>query len=79
MIVGCYSLDLYCDGGSSCPHRKRYHEGADAQFTAEHGSTCRKKARNAGWFLTTGTDGGSVAYCRDCKSAARKLAKKGRR
>lgn len=76
MIVGCYSLDLYCSGDKkACPHRLRHHDGADAQFTAEHSSTCRKEARTNGWWLTRDESGLGVAFCRDCKKAARRAAK----
>lgn len=54
MIVGCYTLDLYCsdprctrkgplagDGG----------RGPLAQYTHELGAVCRRHARRAGWIL----------------------------
>lgn len=79
MIVGGYTLDLYCDG-ADCPIRKTFHVGTDAQYFAEHGTTCRKKARRAGWLLTRSRDGCGLAFCVDCKQdraavAARKKAK----
>ncbi len=57
MIVGCYTLDLYCDT-PECENGRAVHTSnsdgiasAPATFTAEHGSECRKDARRAGWRL----------------------------
>jgi len=50
VIVGGYTLDLYCDvegcrapGGAGMPEQ--------AAFFAETGSQCRQYARNNGWVL----------------------------
>ena len=67
MIVGGYSLDLYCENYlhnaptfpdeaghsfSEFPH----------QYTDELGSVCRRNARRAGWLLTRS----GKAYCPKC-------------
>jgi hypothetical protein len=48
MIVGCYTLHLYCDRGE-CADGGTY---TPEEFTAEHGSECRKQARKRGWIIT---------------------------
>lgn len=50
MIVGCYSLHLYCDAKD---HVRVYREpgSAQAEFTAETGGECRRDARKLGWVL----------------------------
>jgi hypothetical protein len=58
MIVGCYSMDLYCDG-SPCVTTRAYQN----QFTGETASECRKEARRIGWrFDLTARK----AYCPAC-------------
>ena len=54
MIVGCYTLDLYCDGDPECKYSMTNSPGCrnmSAQFTAETGSECRRLAREDGWIL----------------------------
>jgi DNA-directed RNA polymerase subunit RPC12/RpoP len=59
MIVGCYSLDLYCDKPNDAHEYKEFpHE-----FNEEHGSTCRAEARKKGWVLNV-KDG--TAICPKC-------------
>ena len=73
MIVGCYSLALYCDNDSATyykdeagnivvPHFRPW------DYTSETGGGARKKARQAGWTinLTAGT-----AYCPHCKGKSK--------
>ena len=63
MIVGCYTLDLYCENLGPWPD-KHGHDFKEFphQYTAELGSKCRKNAQRAGWKLTK--DG--RAYCPRC-------------
>lgn len=66
MIVGCYTLDLYCDE-DGCPNDcARYtSDGRGAppgQFTGETGGECRSQAKRAGWKLTR-RDGEGHASC----------------
>ena len=67
MIVGCYSLHLYCSrdnpehGFGEFPH----------QFTGETGKECRAKARICGWRLDMKSN---TAVCPKC---ARKVVADG--
>lgn len=47
MIVGCYSLDLYCD----CENSEHEYQEFPHEFTDEYGSKCRSAARKKGWIL----------------------------
>ncbi len=49
VIVGCYTLDLYCDNSSS-DNNHTYDEFPHI-YTNEVGSICRKLARMDGWFI----------------------------
>jgi hypothetical protein len=67
MIAGCYTLDLYCDT-PGCP-MGRCEDGAPPfQATDEKGSTCRKKARQAGWWLNNKS---GAALCPSCAAKRR--------
>lgn len=69
MIVGCYSVDLYCDnedrtGDKRCKRRNgplRY--GSD-QYTGETEGECLRQARKEGWKFTR--DRPRKAYCPAC-------------
>lgn len=55
MIVGCYTLDLYCDG-KGCLTNHPFGIGPESryipvQFTGETGQECRKEATRAGWVI----------------------------
>jgi len=67
MIVGSYTLELYCDAPASDPLHARY-QGCDgqAEYTAETGAACRRQARIAGWKLKR--DGTCV--CPQCRKEA---------
>lgn len=56
MIVGGYSLDLYCDNPQCCDN-PAYFEGGTA-------SECRKQARRAGWELDLAA---RTAICPACR------------
>lgn len=66
MIVGCYSLHLYCDT-PQCPHRP--HRGPDFDAIGETGGEARDEARKAGWKIDMRQN---KAYCPKCASADRK-------
>jgi hypothetical protein len=56
MIVGCYTLDLYCDNlnipeGAVTDGIHDYKEFPKT-FIHEYGSVCRKIARAKGWKFT---------------------------
>jgi len=63
VIIGGYTLDLYCDR-KDCEHAYD-HEWNPRQCTGEHGSSCRAQARRDGWLLSRAYDGG--ATCPDCR------------
>lgn len=63
MIVGCYSIDLYCDGEYS----HDYDEGK-ADFADKNESRCYRQARRAGWIINTREQ---KAYCPNCTKLRR--------
>lgn len=67
MIVGCYTLDLYCDRQGKHPDGIHAFEEFPHQYTHEFGSVCRARARRAGWLL--GRDGS--ALCPKCSGKAK--------
>jgi hypothetical protein len=75
MIVGGYSLDLYCDivepmnGEVTDALGHRFDEFPHA-FFAETGATARADARRKGWRLDRGQ---GLAMCPRCTKAGRKL------
>lgn len=72
MIVGCYTLDLYCDNveAGTCKRDKelRWPLFPD-NFTDERDSTCRKKAREFGWRINEKT---GIAICPECIAKKKK-------
>ena len=66
MIVGGYTLDLYCDR-KDCVHAYNP-EWNPREYIGEHGSSCRAQARRDGWLLSRVHDGG--ATCPECKHKA---------
>ena len=67
MIVGCYSMDLYCDGSEDLHGNGRDGVHAYKQFpqtfTGERRQDCEKAARNAGWMINNKT---GIALCPVC-------------
>lgn len=70
MIVGCYSLDLYCDnpletyfGQGATPIGFHGFDEFPHQFIAETGENCRQQARKRGWKLDLQNH---KAYCPRC-------------
>lgn len=72
MIVGCYTLDLYCDVPlDDWRHRVNtgYTRGYGvAQYTGKTGSGCRVQARYDGWKLDLAA---GTATCPTCVKANR--------
>lgn len=68
MIVGCYVLDLYCEGYEELPSARREgrHEYKEfpQQYTGPNGRYCFREARKDGWKLTK--DG--KAFCPKCNT-----------
>lgn len=69
MIVGCYLLSLYCDA-TAVPAGRHVFAEFPHDFTSEFGSTCRRKARRAGWKLDLKT---GMALCPKCAAAGAPL------
>ncbi len=71
MIAGCYTLHLYCDNYDSTVLGCNGHEYNEFphQYHAELGSTCRAKARAAGWQVNYKT---GEAICPRCNNAAKR-------
>jgi len=67
VIIGGYTLDLYCDG----PRHRELHPNklgsCDASFAGPTKSDCTKQACEKGWKLT-----GDKCLCRRCREAARR-------
>ena len=72
MIVGCYTLDLYCenegtynvwgeDGRELYDEYGHQHNEFPHTFADEYGSKCRSEARAKGWLLGRGK-----ALCPKC-------------
>lgn len=52
MIVGCYSLDLYCDTGHSKAESMREYQLAQRhQYTGHSEGECKRQARKDGWLF----------------------------
>lgn len=75
MIVGCYTLDLYCET-EGCPMSRCTRSGEDmrapASYNDELGSTCRRRARRDGWRLDLRE---GTALCPKCADEKRKREK----
>lgn len=79
MVVGGYTLDLYCDAEDSWMDRTmqfNHHYamgfqgfGTD-QFTGETQAECRAQAKKKGWLIERG---GMRAMCPICRRAGRVL------
>jgi hypothetical protein len=67
-IIGCYTLELYCDNqpDRQKPDAIHGYEEFPKQYCNEFGSRCRAMARKDGWKLTK--DGGSI-----CPKCAKKV------
>jgi len=57
MMIGGYTLDLYCDGALDCPKKESTQNSngtsrPPAQYYGETGQECRKQAIEDGWSLS---------------------------
>jgi len=59
VIVGSYTLDLYCDR-EDCVHAHST-DWNPREYIGEYGSKCRAQARRDGWLLSR-----AGAVCPDC-------------
>jgi hypothetical protein len=75
MIVGCYSLDLYCnvakyDGdifGSGCDGIHEFREFPKT-YTSERREDCERAAREDGWMINNNT---GICLCPKCSGKKR--------
>lgn len=66
MIVGCYSVDLYCDNEGNCP---KSWSPETATYTGETEGECLRQARRHGWLITRAKHKGErKAYCPKCSN-----------
>lgn len=65
MIVGCYSMDLYCDTGHNATgmaSMREYQLAQRHQYTGKTEAECKREARKDGWLFRR--DG--RVFCRVC-------------
>ena len=64
MIVGCYSMDLYCDS-DPCPTTEKSVCSCLAQLSGSSEQECMKDAKKRGWsFVKDGYQ--ANAFCPNC-------------
>jgi len=61
MIIGCYTLDLYCDG-DKCQKIDDCGRTIVAMFQGYDEATCKRVARKKGWLFRLGK-----CYCKECR------------
>lgn len=61
-IVGCYTLDLYCDREGDCV--EEYPRSPQDQYNAESGGEARQQARRNGWRLNLKAGTAICPHCR---------------
>lgn len=65
MIIGCYSLDLYCDNESRCKNRDQYGlKRAQGNYTGPNGRAAKSDARKDGWRFK-----GDKVFCNACEQS----------
>jgi len=67
VIVGGYSLHLYCDHPRHMELHPNKYEAIDGEYAGPTEVDCRKQAREKGW--TFSRDG--KAYCKKCRNLPR--------
>ena len=72
MIVGWYSLDLYCDNKDVGTDGHSYKQFPKT-YSSEFGSTARREARSEGWILDREK---GTAICPNCSREARAKKRK---
>lgn len=78
MIVGCYSLDLYCENFDIAKDQAedelghKYNDFPD-QFTGHSRAECVRNARRRGWIVNIS---GGKAYCPMCVKNRKHTAQK---
>ena len=62
MIVGCYSLDLYCDNEKV--HKDEYPGMKSIELQGRSRESCLRQARQVGWKINIQK---WTCYCPQCK------------
>ena len=71
MIVGAYTLHLYCET-NGCEYARRYVNGERFEFVGSNASQCYREAREHGWKISLKE---RSAHCPECSAArGKKLA-----
>jgi hypothetical protein len=74
MLVGCYSVDLYCENASGEHGEKTcrvgWEYGGPPVYTGETLGECIRAARKDGWTITN--DRPRKTFCPRCTKARRK-------
>lgn len=78
MIVGCYTLDVYCDNEDKCaakdlPIWDKNYLPWPCQYTGRNSRECLQAAKSAGWKIKR--DVAICAICLDRKRMAREESK----
>lgn len=75
MIIGCYSLELYCDKAADetsidGSNRDGIHEYKEfpSTFTGERRQDCEREARKMGWMINNET---GICLCPKCSGKRR--------
>lgn len=71
MIVGGYTLDLYCDGARHKELHPEKYDSVDESFFGVDFSDCRKQARAKGWVFKNDKN---TVVCRVCSEAGKTRA-----
>lgn len=76
MIVGCYSVDLYCDNWFDHPDGTRYTGHPNRKphvYTGETEAGCLRQAKHDGWRITRAANKGDrKSYCPACSGKKRR-------
>lgn len=75
MLVGCYSIHLYCTNAEKEKGEKTCNVGwgydGPAEYTGETLNQCIKEARKDGWYISRNARGPRITYCPDCAKKRR--------
>ena len=68
MLIGCYTLDLYCDNDKSGVKEDGTHDWREFPhpFTGETFAVCAREARGRGWIISKNHD-----LCPKCSGKVR--------
>lgn len=73
-VIGCYTLDLYCDTGDgdgygdTCPYKPRDGTSIQGEYTGQTEGQCIRDARRDGWRFNRDK---TKAFCPRCNKENR--------